>query len=132
METVLTDEFDCDCGVCSPCRKFLKEYDKELGDEYFTLKYGRSTLPGQDQPNKNIEYKTRAQKDRERKDARRAERIWKEDPSHKDGGYWFHPDANHGTWTGYSSYYCRCPECFQFMSEFNKERKAKAKADATA
>lgn len=106
----------------------MKEYDKILGDDYVTLKYKATTMgPPREAP---TEYKSRAQKDRERKDARRAERVWVDAADHPDKGYWFHDQANHGTWTGYSSYYCRCPDCFKFMSDFNKERKKKADAAA--
>lgn len=37
-------------------------------------------------------------------------------------GRWTHPDAPHGTLTGYNCYYCRCLECSQAIADYHHDR----------
>ena len=55
----------------------------------------------------------RAQKRREAA-ARKAQRKWVPPARRFRGkGYWIStsPKCEHGTWSGYNNWYCRCPDC---------------------
>lgn len=53
--------------------------------------------------------------------ARKAQRIWINNP---DGeGYYksINPDLEHGTWNAYNNWYCRCPSCKTANNKHSEE-----------
>lgn len=74
----------------------------------------RGTI-GREQPRERGRLAARVGGDRE---SRYAQRYWVNDPSHwpnrgRPGGYWVHPDPQHGHGdnNSYVYYGCRCPDC---------------------
>lgn len=137
METVLTDEIECGCGVCRPCRVAMKEYDKLLGDDYLTLTYKAGTI-NLDGPKKESrptasfmvgtfasQAEKRAARDKARREERFAERVMVD-------GNLVHPEAKHGTIGGYTNFGCRCEPCRGRMSELKKKSRERNKSNAVA
>ena len=102
----------------------MREIDKELGD-YRVLTYTPTSFTATETRSSNLVGKRssriigergaggrskealarKAAVQREVRKKNREARTW-----HPDG-YWFHEDADHGTWNGLNTYGCRCPDC---------------------
>ena len=60
---------------------------------------------------------------------RRNMRVWIEDFSRKEGGYWFaasQPLEKHGkVWSVYTNWFCRCRPCQESNRKHNEDFRAK-------
>lgn len=55
-----------------------------------------------------------ADRKRNAAEARKAQRTWVTSDGHPRGGYWYAsavPASEHGTWSTYNNWYCRCWDC---------------------
>lgn len=43
------------------------------------------------------------------------------------GGRAYHPHAPHGMVSGYTNYFCRCPECTEAWNEYTRNRRSERK-----
>lgn len=110
----------------------MREIDKELGD-YKILAYTpttfmsteinkkkqpkeKATLPGAPSKRSPEALARKAERQRELRKEKRAERITMPD------GTLFHVDAPHGTWSGVNTYGCRCKLCFDLVKAHDSRK----------
>lgn len=135
---------DCLCGTCPACRREMRELDRMTSVKapeslsYAARKIlseGAYTVPNPT-PREKIEREkkrtasTRARNVRTSNETRNERRTRRKGERIEIDGRMVHPDAKHGTLTGYSEHICRCPPCTEANSEA-ASRRYKTRRDGT-